>query len=414
MPKMQIKKSNIDKHMPFTTKGTVDYWDTGDGSIKGFGVRVGIESKTFFVQVDIPAPQNEGKKYKTVKSIIGKFGLYTAEQARNDAKERIRRLKEGQEALPKDAISLRDMLSKHIDLKDFAKGTEEAYKNQIPEKFKTWLDMSISDVAALEPEIIIDRFKQIEKNSGKMAAKNVFGKLQSILNHAKILYPKHVIRNPCEVLSVGKFWPKTPARKNKLQGADFKQFYTGIQKFNEITRDAFLLCLYQGLRNMEAASLQWQHIDIDNAILLVPDTKNNEPLHVPLSAQSLDILKRRHASNQEGSSYVFPTQKAHLNKTGHIVLKADTLKLNTGLALSVHGLRRSFIDIADNKIKLRRQDVDRLTNHIDGSVTGKHYSHKDIEDLRVDLAKVCNEIERLMIHGVTAKVIELATAREAA
>jgi len=414
MPKLKITRSNIDKEMPYTDSGTIDYWDTGDGSIKGFGVRVGTESKTFFVQVDIPTSSAEGRKYKTVKSVIGKYGLFTVEEARIQAKERIQRLRQGEEATPTDAISFRDMLTKHLELKGLAKGTEAAYKAQIPQKFKTWMDMSISDVSVLEPEIIIDRFKQIEKDSGKMSAKNVFSKLQSIMNQAKILFPKHVKRNPCEVLSTGKFWPKTPARKDKLQGTDFKKFYDGIQTFNDVTRDAFLFCLYQGLRNMEAASLQWEHINIDNAILLVPDTKNNEPLHVPLSAQSLDILKRRQASNQEGSPYVFPTQRAYLNKTGHIVLKSDALKLNTGLVLSVHGLRRSFIDIADNKIKLRRQDVDRLTNHIDGSVTGKHYSHKDIDDLRVDLAKVCNEIERLMIQGVGAKVIDFPAARQAA
>jgi integrase len=411
MPKLRITKTNIDKHMPLTEKGTVDYWDTGDGSVKGFGVRVGTESKTFFVQVDVPARKEHGKQYKTVKSIIGKYGLFTAELAQKEAKERIRRMKQGAEATPKDAISLRDMLNKHLELKDFAKGTEKAYKSQIPEKFKTWMDMPISEVAALEPEIIVERFKQIEKDSGKMAAKNVFGKLQSILNHSKILYPKHVSRNPCEVLSAGKFWPKTNARKDCLRGNDFKQFYEGIQLFNEITRDAFLFCLYQGLRNMEAASLKWEYVDIENAVLLIPDTKNDAPLNVPLSAQSVAILKHRKANNPEGSPYVFPTQKAHLNKTGHIVLKSDVLKLNTGLDLSVHGLRRSFIDIADNKVKLRRQDVDRLTNHIDGTVTGKHYSHKDIEDLRGDLKKVCNEIERLMLEGVGAKVIHLGNAQ---
>lgn len=411
MPKMKITKSNLDKNMPFTEKGTVDYWDTGDGSVKGFGVRVGTESKTFFVQADILTATMDGKRYKTVKSVIGKYGLFTAEQAREEAKGRIQRLKRGEEATPKDAITLRQMMDKHLELKDFVKGTEDAYRNQIPVKFATWMDMSISDIAALEPEIIVERFSQVMKDCGKMAAKNDFGKLQAIMNHAKILYPKHVARNPCEVLSAGKFWPKTNARKDCLKGSDFKLFYDGIQQINETTRDAYLFCLYSGLRNKEAASLKWEYVDIEKAVLLVPDTKNDEPLHVPLSTQSVAILKRRKVNNPDGSSYVFPTQKAHLNKTGHIVLQSQSLRLKTGLDLSVHGLRRSFTDIADNKIKLRRQDVDRLTNHVDGTVTGKHYSHKDIEDLREDLKKVCNEIERLMLHGVGAKVIQFAAAQ---
>lgn len=201
MPKMQITKANIDKQMPYTDSGTVDYWDTGDGSIKGFAVRCGTESKTFFVQVDVRTPNG---KTKTVKNVIGKYGLFTAEEARKQARERIQRLKQGDDATPTDVITLREMMTKHLEIKDFAKGTAAAYKAQIPEKFKTWMDMRINEIAALEPEVIIDRFKQIEKNSGKMAAKNTFGKLQSIMTQAKILFPKYVTRNPCEVLSADK------------------------------------------------------------------------------------------------------------------------------------------------------------------------------------------------------------------
>jgi integrase len=410
---MKINKTNIDKHMPLTTKGTVDYWDTGDGSVKGFAVRVGTVSKTFFVQADIPAPQNDGKKYKTVKSIIGKYGLFTAEQAREDAKGRLQRLKQGQEATM-EVITLKKMLEKHLTLRSFAYNTERKYRSQIPSKFSTWLDMPLDALAAIEPEIIICRYKQIENDNGKMAAKTSFELLQAILNHAKILFPKYVTRNPCQVLSEGKYWQKSSSRTECLRGADFKRFYDGIQALNEVVRDAFLFCLYSGTRSTEAASLKWEHVNIDDAVLLVPDTKNDEPLHVPLSAQSVNILKRRQADNVSGSPFVFPTQKAELSKTGHVTLKSDALRLRTGLNLTVHGLRRSFIDIADNKLKLRRQDVDRLTNHIDGSVTGKHYSHKDIEDLRSDIQTICSEIERLMVEGIGGKVISIGSGKKAA
>jgi integrase len=404
---MKINKSNIDK-TPLTSKGTVDYWDSGDGSLKGFGLRCGTASKTFFVQTDIKK-LNGG--YKTVKSVIGKYPTYTPEEARGLAKDQLFRLKQSGEALEQKPITLAEMLTKHLALKNFAKSTEYGYR-QLSIKLDTWMDMTIDAVSAIEPETVLNRFKQIESSSGTMSAKVVFSMFQAVMNHARILYPKHVNRNPCQIFSEGNFWPKVKARKDCLRGNDFKQFYDGIQAFNDVTRDALLVCLYSGMRSKEASSLKWDYVDLDNAVLLIPDTKNDEPLHVPLSSQSVAILKCRLDGNTDKSPFVFPAQSS-LNKSGHVLLIASDLKLRTGLNITVHGLRRSFVDIADNKIKMRRQDVDRLTNHIDGSVTGKHYSHKDIEDLRAGLAKVCNEIERLML-AEKAKVIDITTGREAA
>ena len=266
-------------------------------------------------------------------------------------------------------------------------------------------------MAQLHPEVIVQRFNQVKQQYGELAAYTAFAKLQSILNYAMVLYPDMVQRNPCSVLSRAKLWPKVKARIDCLKGADFKLFYDGIQSFNDATRDALLFCLYQGCRSTESSTLRWEHVDIENAVLRIPSTKNSSPLHVPLSSQSVEVLKRRQVQNPEGCPFVFSTAKAYLNKTGHVSLSSQSLREKTGLSITIHGLRRSFVDIADNKLKLRREDVDRLINHVDSSVTGRHYSHKDVDDLRDDLRRVCNEIERLMLNGVGAKVTYLSSAR---
>lgn len=412
MPKMKLIRSNIDKNAPLTQKGTVDYWDSGDGSLKGFGLRVGSQSKTFFVQVDVPDPAAQvAKKFKTIKKILGRYGELTPEEARQKAKEEIRHLKETKAPGTGDSLTLLEMMEKYLAAKTFVKGTKDNYRRQLPVKFPGWMNMALKEVALLPPEVMVQRFNHVKEANGDMAARNVFAKLQGILNYAMVIYPATVQRNPCAVISKAKLWPKVKGRTDCLKGAEFKQFYDGIQLFNEVTRDALLFCLYQGCRNREAASLEWQHVDIENAVLRIPNTKNSAALHVPLSSQSVAILRRRKAASYEGGRYVFPTGKAHLNKTGHVALTSHTVQLKTGLKISIHGLRRTFVDIADNKLKLRRQDVDRLVNHVDSSVTGKHYSHKDIDDLREDIQKVGNEIERLMLHGVGAKVTYLSVGQ---
>jgi integrase len=414
MPKLKLNRTNIEKQAPLTQSGSVDYWDSGDGSLKGFGLRVGMQSRTFFVQVDVADPWAVGdKKRKTVKKVIGRYGELTPEEAKKKAVEEIRHLKDASAGGTGTSLTLAEMMETYLEAKKLAGCTEDIYRKQLPVKFAGWMKMKLMDVAALQPDIIVKRFNQIWQENGEMAAYTAFAKLQSILNYAMVLYPAAVPRNPCKVLSQAKLWPKGKARTDCLKGADFKQFYDGIQDFNEVTRDALLFCLYQGCRNTEAAALRWEHVDIGKAVLRIPDTKNYSTLHVPLSSQSVAILKRRLEANPEGCPFVFSTAKAYLNKTGHVVLQSHAVKLRTGLPITIHGLRRSFVDIADNKLKLRREDVDRLINHVDSSVTGRHYSHKDIEDLREDLRKVCNEIERLMLHGIGAKVTFLPSSQSA-
>jgi integrase len=231
--------------------------------------------------------------------------------------------------------------------------------------------------------------------------------LAAIINYALVKYPGVISHNPLDSLRLGKIIKKIKARTEKLEGNDFKTFHEGIQKSNEITRDACLVCPYQGLSNMEAAPLKWENVNLEKQELLIPDTKNREVLYVPLWRQSLAILKRRREQNPEGSPFVFPSlpRPQCLNKTGHVRLMSAELKTKTGLDLTVHGLRRTFITIG-RRLKMF-EDANRLTNHVDGSVAGKHYDGTDIDDLRKPLQTIANEIERLMIEGIGAKVIYL-------
>jgi hypothetical protein len=86
MPKMQLTKRNIDKMIPFTESGQVDYFDT---ELKGLLLRAGKSSKTFYVQVDVRDAVTG--KFKTIKEKLGVYGEITPEQARQMAPDIIRR-----------------------------------------------------------------------------------------------------------------------------------------------------------------------------------------------------------------------------------------------------------------------------------------------------------------------------------
>lgn len=416
MPTLSLTLREIKKiERPQT--GRVDYFDT---ELKGFFLRVSadyidkagtprIGSRVFYVQAGV-LDQTKGK-YVTRKAKVGAFGELTPDEARGKARLLLQDLRAGLPSAPACVPTLKKMLELHLTDKKLKPSTERAYRAEIPGKFHSWLGLPLSSVSKIAPDVMIDRFKQVEREHGPMAAKTCFEKLQALLNYAKVKYPAAVPSNPCSAITDAGLWPKTRRRTDCLKGNEFLIFRRGIETFNEVTRDCLLFALYHGLRNIEAASLRWESVDLEQRTLTIAETKNGKPLQVPLSRQSTAILERRQAENPPGGPHVFPSLNAHHpSKAGHVTLRATMLKYYTGLDITVHGLRRSFIT-AGERLKLRRQDIDKLTNHTDGSVTGQHYDATDTDDLREPLQTIANEIERLMLHGTGGKVLELPTAR---
>jgi integrase len=423
VPIFKFDKRSIDK-LPFTQSGQIDYFDT---RTPGLGLRVGMNSKTFFVKADVKDP-TKPRGYRTAKKTLGRFGDLTLEQARREVEGydhpekgfvpgRRLLLKRDTSIERGASITLDEMLSfyfeekKRQDGKPFKPSTAKSYTRIIQRHFKTWLPLTLSDLAKFTPETVIERHKQAAAQHGAYGARNAFVMLTAIINYAQIRHPGVIPVNPLNVLRLGKHLKKIEARTDKLEGSDFKKFYDGIQHFNDAARDAYLLCLFQGLRHMEAAGLKWEHVRLDKSEIFVPDTKNRHPLHVPLSRQSIDIIKQRLAAAPADCPWVFPAARAEMNKTGHVRLQADALRLRTGLDITLHGLRRTFITTA-RRLKIF-EDADRLTNHVDSSTSGRHYDGTNVDDLRVSLQTICNEIERLMIDGVGARVVALPAAKGA-
>ncbi|GFE59546.1 hypothetical protein [Geobacter sp. AOG2] len=123
--------------------------------------------------------------------------------------------------------------------------------------FATWLDLPIGGIVKmLSPEVAIERYKKAGQDPGPFGARNAFTMLSAVLNHARLKYPATITSNPLLILRPGQHMRKIEAWDDRLEGADFRAFHDGIQGFNEITRDGYLLCLYQGLRSEETAGLR--------------------------------------------------------------------------------------------------------------------------------------------------------------
>jgi integrase len=435
--RLTLTKATIEK-IPNTTVGQVIYWDR---DLPGFGLLVGTRAKTFFVQVDV-RDTTKKKGYRSVKKKLGRFGDLTAEEARKRVKgssDAQKNFVPGvrltlQQAPPKGVdVTLEGMLSIYFRDKrtkkrhEHKKSTVDSYTNRIKRHFADLLSVTLPDIARLDTDVLIVRHKNLEISSGEGEARNAHSAISAVINYAITRYPQAISVNPFTVIAASNLLKPIKERDEYLKGEDFLQFHDGIGKFNPTTRDAYLLCLYHGMRpTAEAASITWDHVDLQKGEIYFPDLKNREALHVPLSRQSSRILERCQARNTNGSPFVFPTVREDLCKTGHVRLQAAALKSATGLKdITAQGLRRSFIklgrdlnlrDAVERLVnhKVKNSDLEdflaqirtanhkmrRMTNETTGdTVSDIHYDPQEIELLREPLQRIADEMERLMGGG---------------
>lgn len=435
MAKLKFTKTKIDglKH---PDKGQVIYWDT---DTPGLGLVVGTKTKTFRMQIDIKDP-DKSKGYRTVKKTLGRF---TQELTLEKAKELVsgyvdkdgnavlgERLKlkatkpEEPHATGKD-ITLKELINQYYrvtkrrDGKERKAGTADQYTRLVTRHYAGWMDMLLPVIAAITPDMVLEKYRANETEFGAATARNSSSVLSSILNYGKATYPGALHNNPLSILSdphvsirqAKKARHESLIHEQDKNRNDFPVFWDGIQACTEVVRDGFLFCLYTGMRRAEVENLTWGDIALQHKELLIRDTKNRQDLHIPLNSQAMKILQRREAAVPDCIGFIFPAARAGgKNRTGHIQLNALTLKQHTGLDITVHGLRRTFIT-RGRKLK-RFEDTDRLTNHVDNSMAGIHYDETNVNDLRETSQMIGNAIERLLLDEKT-KVIQLATAQAA-
>ncbi len=132
------------------------------------------------------------------------------------------------------------------------------------------------------------------------------------------------------------------ARDRFLLPDEIPRFFEALAaEPSEIARDFFMMALLTGQRRSNVMAMRWDELDSERGLWRIADTKNNEPMTVPLSAQALEILARRR-DGADGSEWVFPGS----GKTGHLVEPKKAWRRildRAGLEnLRIHDLRRTL------------------------------------------------------------------------
>ena len=386
---VKLTKSAVDDAAPLMIDGLVRQRLYLDTELKGFGLCVGARTKTFFAQRDVNG--------KTVRTTIGRYGVYTVSQARDEARALLMSMGKGinpnREKEQRRAASLTfgEALDIHLGSnKKRSARTLTDYRYLADQYLADWLKKPLNSITRTDCR---ERHQKIGKENGPYAANSTFRVFRAAYNGA-LKINEDLGVNP----TIAVDWFPEERRKAAIRSADVARWHQQVLKIaNPVRRDYLRFVLLTGLRRENAASAEWSHVDWENRALLIPKPKGGRAFLLPLSAELIALLKGRQQWETTktmfpNSPWIFPAS----SKTGRISEPKEKL----GVKFTVHGLRNTFITVAES-LNISPYAIKMLVNH----------SLPDRQD--VTAGYITPELERLRLpmQQISEKLTELCTRR---
>lgn len=393
-----------------------------DDRVSGYGLRVTATGVRAFVA--------QGRvKGKAVIVTIGRFGLYTEDQARKRAQSLLQQMRDGID--PRDvkredeamSITLRQVADAYFARPGMLKASTRAEMDRhVEQVFAKWKDRPI---ASLTPAECRKRFEEMAtkglrgKGPAPVQATIAFTTLRTLCRWAADEYRKRdgkpiIEVNPVAMLKADLKKHAGKPRDRRVEVGQVGMFWNWLQDTRSQAQDAvaragvdlIMFLVLTGARKMEGATLEWRNVNLDEGWWHIEDPKNANPLYLPLSRQALDLLNQRR--QETNGAYVFPSR----SKTGHIGDPRAALerfgKLIGMDRLSCHDLRRTWIELGASACGLDIIKVELLTNHMPQGVTQRHYLKTgDLRAYRREVQVIADFIEGQALIASGANVIAL-------
>lgn len=368
MPVIKITKSIVDA-IPLTTCGQVIY---KDAQLKGFGVKVGTGAKTYIAE----GSPNGHSRLVT----IGRHGVITCEQARKKAQAILQDMREGldpnkfKKAARAKKLTLREAAQMHEDSPRIqSPRTITLNRAMLRLYFSDWLDKPLGEITRID---CYERHRRTGKNHGIYAANCSLRLFSAIYNRALKLFEDLPMVNPTIAVD---WYPEYP-RDSAIPAEMLADWYAGIRKMpNQIRADYLLFVLLSGQRRESAATMRWEHVDLEAGTLFVPKPKGGErrAFELPLSDMMVDLLWARKEQNVITHGWTNPWVWPAASESGHIMdpaLRGDEVQLFPRY-FRTHDLRHTYVTSA-NAAGVSPYDIKLLVNHKmpGGDITAQYIS----------------------------------------
>jgi integrase len=316
--------------LPIPANGRPEFFDAKERGLSLYMTPTGNTS--FMIRKRINGKDKE--------IVIGHFPDMTVELARKEAQRIKLQIELGGNPLEEKEKQTSEKTfgeAYQMYMDKYAKAEKRSWirnKHVINRFLSSWIDRKFSSITRHEMQEIHSRIGQ---EKGKYMANRLLAYISAIYN--KMISWGWEGRNPA--IGIAKF--KEQKRDRFILKDEFPRFMEALEMGpNRDMRDFFLACLYTGARKTNVLEMRWSDIDFSINEWHIRDTKNGDPVRVPLIGQALEILKGR-LPLKESSPWVFPSKES---KSGYLQEPKTAWKRileGAGLEnLRIHGLRRTY------------------------------------------------------------------------
>ena len=276
---------------------------------------------------------------KPIKATLGKHPEMSVLSARKKAAEVLALFAENKNPNVEkrklcNNITLKDLFKDYIEKhakvytkERTLKGNQDTYRLYLSK----WSNRQIKSLSKVEIESALIK---LNETNGIHAANKALTLLRHVIN--KGIEWGLDFSNP--TIGIKKY--RTQSRDRFLKPEELQRFFKALQEEpNVIFKNYFLISLYTGQRRSNVLSMRWENINFGQNTWYIPETKNGDPLTVPLVSQVVDILQEM----PRVSVWVFPSatsKSGHIEepkKAWHKILKRAQIE-----NLIIHDLRRTL------------------------------------------------------------------------
>lgn len=283
-----------------------------DSDLTGFGVVVGRTQRTFIFNFTAPDGAKRRQKIGIHGEPRGDGTAWNASNARQAAEELRGKVSGGTD--PSAEIrarstgpTLREAMALHVDKMRAGEASPrsiEAVESEIALYVGSWLDNPLRAITRADCQT---RHREISDGPGPYAANRTMRHVRAIWNTALKLHDIGVTP------TVACHWNKEHRRQEPIPWKDLPAWRATVDKLGSSRRDYQFVVMLTGLREMDAATIRWDHVDLAARTLRRPNPKGGKDraFTIPLSSALVEILKRRRSENAElgrdDHGWVFPT-----------------------------------------------------------------------------------------------------------
>lgn len=411
MARTRLTKRTVDRAILPET-GQTFVWDT---DLPGFGLRLTPRARSYIVQDRI--------RGKTRRLTIGSHGKMTPDEARARAREALAAMHDNidpeaaRRAEDQANISLQEVAERYLtsrrtrggqSLKD---STRADVARHVASTFADWRERPI---ASITREDVIQRYHErcnkplpgrTRSTPSVSQANQAMRVLGALIKYAAATCRAPdgrpiILDNPTRVLQDANLQQSVKPRTSVVPLDKLGCWWAAVQDrradpaMTTASRSAIDLVAFlalTGVRLSEGRTLQWEHVDLNDACFQLLDPKNRRAVTLPLSKPALQLLEAR----PQNGPWVFPSRQGD----GHISdcrSQLEAIDADTGIRATPHDLRRTFIQIGLKACGLELWRVKALSNHkLNQDVTLNAYADlSDVRFLRPEADLIAEHIEQ--------------------